>query len=235
MKNILKFAVGVAGILSLSPAVRATVLMNNQGDTITASSLQQYGRIGRSTLAAPHNQQSWDPKVSGETTFPGAVNIKSSDTPTVYNYVTYTFTPAQIGNGQFVEININEPGASGIFVSAWTTYSGSSSLLSGTGFLGDAAQSENYVGLTDRRYFDVIVPKGANLVVVVNTTTDAGIGEPYGIQVNAYATRDYIDATPSVTPDKAPRPGTGGGAAGEIALIGGAAVIRRRRRGVSVV
>ena len=230
MKNILKYAVGVAGILALSPAGRATVLMNNQGDTITASSLQQYGRISRSTSSSYYQPQSWDPKISGQATYPGPINGKSTDTPMVYNYVTYTFTPAQIGNGQYVQINFNDPGEANLFVSAWTSYDGTNSVATGKGFLGCSAFSENYLGETDRLYFDVTVPKGASLIVVVNTTSDAGIGNPYGLEVSSFATRDYNNGVPTVQPSRVPRPGTGGGAASEFALIGGVAVAVRRRR-----
>lgn len=199
MKNILKFVVGAAGILcvnaSVAPAARATDLIRHTADMITTKAGKQLGRMGRATTSAYRNQQSWIPAVSGETTYPGAVN-----TTTTYYYVKYTFTAAQIGNGKYVEVIINEPGVNNVFASAWTSYSGTSSVMSGTGWLGDAASSENYFGATDARYFDVTIPAGSGFTVVVNTTSAAGIGEAYGIIVSAYATTDYTDATITAAP-----------------------------------
>ena len=83
MKNILKFALGMAGAVSLAPLAHATVLLQHTADTIDASAPTQMGRIPN-IVELDHNPQSWDPKKDGslgETTYPGVI-----DTTTAFHY-----------------------------------------------------------------------------------------------------------------------------------------------------
>ena len=224
MKLTSKFIAAGAGCLALTslcgPLARATDILNDPADSVTAAnSSTQTGRISRNGT-----QQTWDPAVSGEAAYPGAIN-----TTTAYNYVSYTFSAAQLGNGQFVQINFDEPLAADLFVSAWTTFNGTSSLTSGAGFLGDAGQSEDYAFGSipptpqDPRFFNVTVPAGSSLTVVVNTTSAAALGENYAIDVEAFSTKDYTDITAVPEPSTWTLLGAG-------ALLGGVAVVRRQRK-----
>ena len=224
MKLTFKFIAAGAGCLVLaslsSPAAKATDLLNDPADSITATnSSVQAGRISRNGV-----QQTWTPAANGETAYPGVINPTAA-----YNYVAYTFTAAQLGNGQFVQINLDETGAADLFASAWTTFNGTSSLTSGAGFLGDAGQSEDYAFTSipptpaDPRFFNVTVPAGSSLTVVVNTTNAAALGENYAIDVEAFSTKDYTDITAVPEPSTWALLGAG-------TLLGGVAVVRRQRR-----
>jgi hypothetical protein len=209
---------GCLALVSLfGPAASATVLLNDPSDSITTTnSLTQLGRISRNGT-----QQTWDPATSGEPSYPGAIN-----TTTSYNYVEYVFTPLQL-SGEYVQIDISEPGAGDLFASAWTAYTGTASVATGTGWLGDAGQSEDYAFTSipprpqDPRFFNVTVPSGDSLFVVVNTTSTAAFGEAYGLEVEDFTTTDYSSAVPE--PSSVAMLGAG-------LLLGGVAVSRRRSR-----
>ena len=213
-----------AGCLALvalgGPAASATDLLPFETTSITAANPIQSGRISRNGV-----QQTWDPADDGETAYPGAIN-----TATTYNYTTFTFTPTQIGNGQFVQIDLSEPSAADLFASAWTSYAGTSSVTSGTGWLGDAGSSEDYAFTSipptpqDSRFFNVTVPAGDSLTVVVNTTSAAALGESFGIEVEAFSDTEYTDATPGAVPEPSTWAMLGATA------LGGLAVFRRRKQ-----
>ena len=216
-----------AGCLALvalgGPAASATDLLPFETTSITAANPTQLGRISRNSV-----QQTWDPADDGETSYPGAIN-----TTTAYNYTTFTFTPAEIGNGQFVQIDISEPNAADLFASAWTSYNGTSSVQSGSGWLGDAGQSEDYAFTSipptpqDSRFFNVTVPAGDSLTVVVNTTSATALGENFGIEVEDFSDTEYDPATPAAVPE----PSTWA-ILGASALLGGLAMFRRRKQAV---
>jgi hypothetical protein len=203
-----------------SPVAFATDLYDNPADVITAdNSLDQLGREGRN-----QTQQTWDPVTSGEAAYPGPTT-----TTTDFNYITVTFTPAELGNGQYVQINIQEPnGDADLFASAWTgLYTGTASVQSGTGWLGDAgtsgdSQFSNIPPIPiDPAFFNVTVPAGDSLTVVINTTSPTAIGETFGLEVEAFSSTDYTDSVPE--PSVVAMLGAG-------LVFGGAAAYRRRRR-----
>ena len=219
--KLLPLGAGCLALVALGgPAASASDLLPFETTSITAASPTQLGRISRNGV-----QQTWDPADDGETAYPGAIN-----TTTAYNYTTFTFTPAQIGNGQFVQIDISETGAADLFASAWTSYAGTSSVTSGTGWLGDAGQSEDYAFTSipptpqDSRFFDVTVPVGDSLTVVVNTSAATGIGESFGIEVEDFSTTSYANATPGAVPEPSTWAMLGASA------LGGLAVFRRRKQ-----
>ena len=184
---------GCVALASLfTPLASATDLYSDESLSFPAASSTQLGRISRNGT-----QQTWDPTVSGETAYPGAIN-----TATTYNYETFTFPASDFTSGQYVQIDISEPNAADLFASAWTSYAGTTSVQSGTAWLGDAGQSEDYAFTSipptpqDPRFFNVTVPTGDSLTVVVNTTSAAAIGEAFGLQVESFSTKDYTDAVP---------------------------------------
>ena len=215
-----------AGCLALvalgGPAASASDLLPYETTSITAANPTQSGRLSRNGV-----QQTWDPAVDGETAYPGAIN-----TSTTYNYETFTFTPAQIGNGQYVQVDISEPNAADLFASAWTSYAGTSSVKSGTGWLGDAGGSEDYAFTSipptpqDTRFFNVTVPTGDSLTVVVNTSAATALGESFGIEVESFSDTAYTDATLAAVPEPSTWAMIGASA------LGGLAVFRRRKQTV---
>jgi hypothetical protein len=61
-------------------------------------------------------------------------------------------------------------------------------------YLGDAGSSGNYFG-TDPVSFEVFVPKFTNFLVVVNTSSPTGIGQPFTLTVQGFLD-DQFTSTP---------------------------------------
>ena len=61
-------------------------------------------------------------------------------------------------------------------------------------YIGDAGSSGNYFGV-DPISFEVYVPVRSNFLVVVNTSSNAGIGQPYTITVQGFLD-DQFTSTP---------------------------------------
>ena len=222
-----KFIAVGAGCLALgslfSPVASATDLLNIT-DSIPTNSATEMGRVSRNGV-----QQTWDPADNGETAYPGSINPTAT-----YNYVAYTFTAAQLGDGQYVQIDFEEPnGAADLFATAWTTFSGTASIASGAGFLGDAGSSRDFAFTSipptpqDPRFFNVTIPAGSNLTVVINTSAATGVGENYGLQVEAFSSKDYTDAILGAVPEPSTWAMLGAGI-----VVGGVMVQRRRRASV---
>jgi hypothetical protein len=208
-----------------SQVASATDLLDDPSTSITASNSQvEMGRLSRNGV-----QQTWDPATSGETSYSGEINAGSS-----YNYVEFEFTPAEIGNGKYIQIDISEPLAADLFASAWTSYNGSASVASGFDWLGDEGQSEDYAFGSipptpqDPHFFNVTVPAGDSLFVVVNTTSAAALGEDFGIQVESFSTKQYDNGTPL---PPVPEPTTWA-LLGAGVMVVGASVYRRRQAAV---
>ncbi len=227
MKLTSKCIVTGAACLALAslggPAARATDLLNDPADSITAAN-------STVLLGNRYNpfftQQTWDPAVNGSTSYFG-VTARTKNTG--FNYLTYTFTAAQLGDGQYVQISLDEPLAGDLFASAWTTFNGQSSLASGDGWLGDEAgrPTGNYSfggAAQDPKFFNVTVPAGSGLTVVLDTTSPSALGEQYGIDIEAFSSKDYTDAALGAVPEPSTWAMLGAGA------LLGVAVVRRQRR-----
>ena len=173
--------------------------------TLTASSPTQLGRLSRNGV-----QQTW----TGAEAYPGIINAT-----TRYSYQTYTFSGTLFTGANYLEISAFDPLATGaVFVSA---YAGTYNPLSiATGWLGDEGGSGNYFGATDARYFDVFLPFGQDLTIVVNSSSTLGLNDPTNIDISSYGTTSYGDAIPTPEPSTFAMLGTG--------LAGVAAALRRR-------
>ena len=108
-------------------------------------------------------------------------------------------------------------------------YAGSYNVNSrSTGWLGDQGSSGNFYfggpGVGDARFYDVILPVGQNLVIVVNDTATNGLNDPFTIDVSAYADTNYDDPVAAVATTPEPSTfitlGTG--------LLGVAGLVRRK-------
>jgi hypothetical protein len=148
----------------------AAILFDLPSDSLTAANPTQLGRLSRNGLA-----QDWD----GDEPYPGVIN-----TTTAYNYKTYSI---DVGVDSFIQIDMDSLSAN-TFASAYLeSYSPGSPNGFQLNWLGDAGSSGNSFG-TDPIFFQVQVPVGDTLVVVVNTTgaSGLGLGNPYHLTVEGY-------------------------------------------------
>jgi hypothetical protein len=200
----LKSVLSIAVLLAAVPAIHAETIGTVSGD-LTVADPSQVGRLSRNGTP-----QTW----SGQEPYPGAL-----DTATLFNYETFVFAASDFVGAPYVEITLEGSGTSSdndLFTSA---YSGSYLGPIATGWLGDAGSSGS------DQTFDVVLPVGANLVVVVNDVTTAGLNDPFQITVTAFADTDRDDP-PTGTTAVTPEPGTiftlGTG------LLGLGGILRRR-------
>jgi PEP-CTERM motif len=207
----------VAGSLLLTFALCATAratLILDVSSAITLTDPTQSGRLSRNGIP-----QDW----AGTEPFPGLVN-----TTTVYHYHTYAIDALTAGLGPFMQISFDSIPAN-TFVSAYSMFYHPNSVVGGnlgfdTNWLGDAGFSGNSFGV-DPVFFQVMVPLGSSLVVVVNTTAAAngGIGDPFHLLVESFTDTNFTDA-----PSAVPEPSTYGlfGAA----FLAGLSFLSRRRK-----
>ncbi len=193
------------------PALAGAETITNFNGVLTSSNAIEVGRASRSGV-----QQTW----TGAETYTGIIN------PTVsYAYTTYTFAASLFTGAPYVEVSVlDTQGGVSDFV---TAYAGSFNVNSqATNWLGDEGASGNYFGLTDGRYFDVILPVGKSLVLVLNDSSTAALNDPINIEVDAYADTNYDDPSPAaqVTPEPSTFVTLGTG------LIWAAGAARRRKQ-----
>jgi hypothetical protein len=175
------FASLVLAFAVTSIASAATIL--DVTDSVSVNDPTQQGRLSRNNFVG----QDW----GGDEVFPGVFN------PAVtYHYKTYTIPAASIQPGGFVQIILDDqgPNQGNIFVSAYqNSYNPNSAGAPFFGFdtnwLGDNGFSGNFFGGTDSVSFQVQVPAGADLVIVVNNAAggNGGTGEPYRLIAQAYS------------------------------------------------
>ncbi len=150
--------------------------------SITVGDPTQMGRLSRNGLA-----QDW----TGSETYPGVINSS-----TAYYYTTYSYTPAELLGGQYIQIEVDSVSANTFF----SAYDGSYNPLNlATNWLGDAGSSGNFFG-TDPIFFQVIVPLGDSLVLVANTTSGGtgGVGDPFTLTVESFSDTEFDDPPPQL-------------------------------------
>ena len=200
-----------AALLAGLPALAGAETISNFNGVLTSSSSTELGRPFRSGI-----QQSW----TGAEVYDGKNNLTTS-----FAYTTYTFAASLFTGAPYVEVSVlDTQGGISDFV---TAYAGSFNVNSqGTNWLGDEGASGNFFGLTDGRYFDVILPVGQNLVLVLNDSGVAALNDPINIEVDAYADTNYDDPSPAaVTPEPSTFVMLGTG------LVWAAGAVRGRRKG----
>ena len=174
------FAPVVLALAVTSMASAATLL--DVTDSVVVTDPTQQGRLARNNFVG----QDW----GDDEVFPGVVN-----TGVTYHYKAYTIPAASIQPGGFVQIILDDQGENqgNIFVSAYqNSYNPNSAGAPDFGFdtnwLGDNGFSGNFFGGTASLSFQVKVPVGADLVIVVNNTAgnNGGTDEPYRLIAQAY-------------------------------------------------
>lgn len=207
----------IAGSLLLALALCATARATLILDVTSAITLADPIQLGR--LSRNGTPQDW----VGSEPFPGIINPT-----TPYHYHTYVVDALTAALGPFMQISFDSIPAN-TFVSAYeTSYNPNSAAGGDLGFdthwLGDAGFSGNSFGV-DPVFFQVMVPVGSSMVVVVNTTAagTGGIGDPFHLLVESFTDTSYTDA-----PSAVPEPSTYG-LAGAL-LLAGLGFWRRSRK-----
>ena len=168
----------------------------------------QVGRLSRNSI-----QQDW----LGTETYPGVIN-----TATVYDYKTFTFSTATLLGADYIDVSVyDETNNGNFFLSAYANSYNPGNLAAN--WLGDEGASGNYFG-TDARYFDIVLPVGASLVLVANNTAANGVGNnaAFDITINAYTDANYTDPVPAAVPEPSSVVLLGTG------LVGVVTAVRRR-------
>jgi hypothetical protein len=202
MKRLFTVARVAVLMLIVAPVTARATTIFETTTALTASDPTQLGRLSRNGIA-----QDW----AGTEVYPGEIN-----TSTPYFYHTYL---VNVGDTPFIQVDFDTVPTS-TFVSA---YLGSYNPASkSTNWLGDAGVSGNSFG-TDPLFFQVVVPLGADLIVVVNSTVAGDGFDPFHLTVEGFIDTEFTDP-PSTAP--VPEPATLLLSASGMAFMG----LRRRLR-----
>jgi hypothetical protein len=211
MKSIAMFVKTAVLLLLAATSARATSILDVTG-ALTLADPTQLGRLSRNGVP-----QDW---AGGEGPFPGVLNPA-----TTYHYHTYF---VGTGGTPFIQISVDSLSAFTFFSAYDTSYLPNSAGGPNFGFdahwLGDAGTSGDLVP-GDPLFFQVVVPLGHTLAIVVNNTAagNVGVGDPFHLIVEGFTDTEFTDPTAD-TPIPAPEPAT--------LLLGatGLAAIARARR-----
>lgn len=178
MKIASKILYVVLGALLLVSVAQAN-LITTFTSSVSATDPTQLGRISRNGIPSD-----WSGKA-----FPGITAAT-----TTYNYHTYSVNS---GVTPFILITMDSVAANTFASAYFPSYNPTST---GTyhnmnvNYLGDAGTSGNYFG-TDPLSFEVYVPKFSNFLIVVNTSSNTGRGQPFTITVQGFLD-DQFTSTP---------------------------------------
>ena len=194
--------------LLATAAAQASVIL----DVASALDLEDPTQLGR--LSRNGIPQDW----LGDEPFPGVITTTVS-----YHYHAYL---VNVGDTPFVQIEVDSVSRD-TFVSAYdTSYlpdsAGTPNFGFDTNWLGDAGASGNLFGV-DPAHFQVLVPQNHELLVIVNNTSgNAGIGDPFHLTVEGFIDSDFTN------PPGVPEPTTVFVCGAGLALMALARRIRRK-------
>lgn len=188
------------GILLLILAICSTgfaiTLFDTGSTSLVSGDPTQSLRLSRNDVPAD-----W----SANKPFPGTAGSGN------YHYHTYTIPASQFVTTPFVQLTVDDPTVS-IFASAYlNSYDPTNK---GTNYIGDEGFTGNpefilSFGPEDTGFFQVFVPPGNDLVVLVNDTlaSNGGVGKPYRVLVEGFTDTEYSNpSTPTPTPTPKPSP-----------------------------
>ncbi len=130
------------GLLAFNATSYAEVI-DSFTSALTTTDPTQLGRLSRNGIS-----QDW---TGSEGAFSGVIN-----TTTTYHYTTYTYTPTDLLDAQYIQIDVDSVSANTFFSAYFGSYD---PLNPAAGCLGDAGSSGNAFGV-DPLFFQVIVPVG---------------------------------------------------------------------------
>ena len=176
----------LAQLTVIAPAAAVDVAFGSV--QVGPASAVQVGRLSRNGV-----QQDW----TGAETYPGVINPA----------VSYAFTSVVAGFAPnafqtvYYDISFDDE-STDLFASAYLdSYDVSDKALN---WLGDAGSSGNYFP-GDPRFFDVVVPTGHSLVLVVNSALGTGVSSAANYFITAYSDTEYSEnfRTSGVVPEPA--------------------------------
>jgi hypothetical protein len=210
MKRFSMLATTAVLTMLAAASARATTILDLNG-ALALSDPTQLGRLSRNGVP-----QDW----TGGEPFSGVLN-----TTTTYHYHSYL---VNVGITPFVQISVDSNSGNTFFSAYDTAYlpnsSGTGNLGFDTNWLGDAGFSGNpFPG--DPDFFQVVVPVGHNLLVVVNNTGggNVGVGDPFHLIVEGFVDTEFTD------PPAVPEPATLLLCASGLATFAGRSRLKRRR------
>jgi hypothetical protein len=211
MRTISKLAAMAVLMVLAATAARATTILDLNG-ALSLADPTQLGRLSRNAIP-----QDW----SGGEAFPGVIN-----TATTYHYHSFL---VNVGITPFIQISVDSNSGNTFFSAYDTTYlpnsAGSPNFGFNTNWLGDAGFSGNpFPG--DPDFFQVVVPTGHNLLVVVSNTAagNVGVGDPFHLLVEGFIDTEFTDPPPAV-----PEPATLLLGASGLAMLAGRWRLKRQR------
>lgn len=190
MKSRRPLSLIAAGVLAtLALQAQATTVYEGSM-TITASSPLQLGRLYRGGVP-----QSW----AGGEAWPTWTNATTS-----FHYTTLTLDLTALMSGyefgQYLQISIDSPTVNTFLAGYLNTYDPTSAGTVQATWLGDTGLSGPAFNV-DVRTFQVKVPQGGNLVLVLSeAVTNGGLDIPAGILVESFADDSYTDLSPVPEP-----------------------------------
>lgn len=175
--------VGIAAF-ALCSAAQAAIIFDTGITALTAGDPTQLGRLTRTGVASD-----W----STNKAFPGVTNANTS-----VHYRTYLIDALAFGT-PFIQINVDDPMAA-IFVSAYLDAYSPNPVPANRGldinYRGDDGSTGN--PFTDPGFFQVVIPAGHKLVLVINdpSTNNAGLGKNFDVLVEGFTDTMFTDPTP---------------------------------------
>jgi hypothetical protein len=178
MKSITQFVSFAGGsfILAACSVACATTLFD-VSSTLSGSDPTQSGRLSRSGKSSIWTRT---------THYPG-----TSATGTLFHYHAFTIPASRIALAPYLQISMDDTNSTFFVIAYDTAYLPGSSLSNN--YVGDEGIAGNFLG--NKSFFQVTLPAGHDLILVVNdiTATNGGIGAPFHMTLEGFEDTQYTD------------------------------------------